>query len=56
MKIPPPPLPVNLITDAPTQIVMDDRVVLSLQSISSSLFWIHITLACLVIVTAFKGR
>lgn len=34
MKIPTPPLPVNLLTDAPTQIVMDPVVVEVLQNMS----------------------
>lgn len=43
MTIPAPTLPINLIDNAPMQVVLDDKILIALESIAhdiSALFWL----------------
>lgn len=56
MTIPAPTLPINLIDDAPMQVVLDDRTLLALDAIRheiSALFWLIFVFSSFYI---FKNR
>lgn len=56
MTIPIPPLPANLIADEPMRIIMDDRVIEALGDISSTLFWMHATVAIMLLTIAVRMK
>ena len=56
MTIPAPTLPINLIDNAPMQVVLDDKILIALESIAhdiSALFWLIFVFSSFYI---FKNR